>query len=272
MSDPVLTVDQLMFSYPGAKSPAIRDVTQAFERSRVTAILGPNGAGKSTLVRLLTGILPPARGSVRFLGRSLADWGRAELARSLAVVAQEPPPTVTMRVEDYVSLGRNPHLSPWAGPGERDRVVVDGALDHTTLADLRARLLTDLSGGELQRAKLARALVQEPVALILDEPTVHLDIRHALWTFEMIRDLADEKRVTIICITHDMNMASRFADEIVLLSRGAVSAAGEPARVLTNAALRDAYECEVEVASHGALGLTVVPVAGQPRGSPGAAP
>jgi len=247
--------------YRDGEPEVLSDVDLRVERGRLCAVLGPNGAGKTTLVRLLTGVLVPTRGEARFLGRPLATWSRAELARRLAVVSQEPPPAVPLTVREYVTLGRNPYRSPWSSLGASGHELVSRTLARTGLARLDARPVSELSGGERQRAKLARALAQEPEVLVLDEPTAHLDIGHGLWVFDAMRELVDRHGLTVLCMTHDMNLASRHADRIVLVADGGVVAAGTPAEVLRPAALEAAYGCTVEVSDLGALGHVVLPTA-----------
>lgn len=247
--------------YGPAEPDVLRHVDLRVERGGLAAVLGPNGAGKTTLVRLLTGVLRPTRGEARFEGRPLAAWSRAELARRLAVVSQEPPPAVPLTVREYVTLGRNPYRSPWSSLGEGGRELVSRTLARTGLSELDARPVSDLSGGERQRAKLARALAQEPDVLVLDEPTAHLDIGHGLWVFDAMRELVAHHGLTVLCITHDMNLASRYADHIFLLADGAVVADGPPREVLDPAALEAAYGCSVDVRDLGDLGHVVLPTA-----------
>ena len=258
------------FRYPGASVPALDAVSFEVAKGGFLAVLGPNGAGKSTLVRLIAGSLRPATGTVEVLGRAADSWERSRLARSLAVVAQEAPPSgIPLTVQAYVELGRNPYVSPWAALGPRDRAVVDAALERAALVEFRERPLSSLSGGERQRAKVARALAQEPEVLLLDEPTVHLDVRHGLWAFEALRELTGSDGVTAICITHDLNLASRFADRVALLGRGRLLGFGPPAEVLDSASLSRAYECELRVERVEGLGRFVLPVrSGSPAGSP----
>ena len=259
---PVFTFRYVSYQYSGAPNAALKEVTLDLNAHEFTAIIGPNGAGKSTLVRVMGGILEPTEGQIECLDRPLKAWDRKALARRLAIVAQEPPPTgLSLTVREYVELGRNPHARTWGPLIARDAEIVDGALEQTSLNDLQVRSLADLSGGERQRAKLARALAQEPEIVLLDEPTAHLDLHHALWTFSLMRRLVRQFGVTVICVTHDMNLASRYADKIVLLSAARMLMAGEPGEVLSSSALAEAYECDlqVEVAPPG-LGYYVLPV------------
>lgn len=263
---PAYRLDGVTFRYPGAPAAAVREVRMELRAAAFTAIIGPNGAGKSTLVRLLAGIAQPSEGTVWLDGRPLPDWSRRALSRRLAVVAQDdPPPALRLSLGAYVELGRNPHVNPWAALGPTDREVAARALAWADLAGLASRALDELSGGERQRAKLARALVQEPEVLVVDEPSAHLDLRHALWVFEALRDRVREQALTVICITHDMHLASRYADHLVLMSRGRVSARGLPGDVLRSPALEDAYDCELSVETLGEFGHSVFPVRTRPR-------
>ena len=265
MAEPVFAAQRVVYRYPGRRTAALDGLDLAVDEGVLTAVIGPNGAGKSTLVRLLSGILAPDAGTVRFLGRPLAAWPRAELARRLAVVAQEAPMAVPRSVREYVSLGRNPYVSPWAALGREDHARVDGALESVDLGRLGDRRLSDLSGGELQRAKLARALAQDPDVLILDEPTAHLDIGHALWAFETLAGLVEDRRLTALCITHDINLASRFGRRLALVDSGRVAAYGPPGEVLRPELLGRAYECEVLVEDRGAAGAVVLPIESRRR-------
>ena len=254
------------FQYPLSPAPAVQDVTLRLRETAFTAVVGPNGAGKSTLVRLLGGILEPTYGTVHLHGRPLPEWRRRALSRRLAVVSQDaPPPGLGITLEAYVELGRNPYVNPWASLGLRDREVTANALSWAGLDSLASRPLGELSGGERQRAKLARALAQEPSVLVLDEPSAHLDFRHALWVFEALRTRVRDEGLTVICITHDLQLASRYADRLILMSGGRVVADGSPAEVLRSSALEDAYGCEVRVEPLGELGHSVLPVRGRPR-------
>lgn len=270
MPDPVFIARDVVYLYPDTTRPALRGITMEMAAGRLTTVIGPNGAGKSTLARLLAGTLRPTTGRVSFLGRPLASWSRTDLARRLAVVAQEPPGVIPQSVHEYVALGRNPYVSPWASLGAHDRRVVAEAIERVGLAELAGRGLTELSGGELQRAKLARALAQEPDVLIIDEPTAHLDMGHALSAFESIAELVRTRGISALCITHDMNLASRYGDEVILMSDGVATAIGTPHEVLTPAALGTAYGCTVEVEDHGRAGHIVIPVAAPDATFPGA--
>lgn len=254
----ILDVD---FRYPGARQDALHGVHLVIPAGKHTAILGPNGAGKSTLLRLLLGLLKPRRGTVALGDRSLEQWRRRELARRVGVVSQEQPPDLPLSVRAFVELGRNPHLKPWARLRTLDQVAVRRALARADLQDLAERSISELSGGELQRAKLARALAQEPGILVLDEPTAHLDIGHEVRFFHLLQELVEGEGITVVSVTHNLHLASRYADLLVLLSQGGIAAVGSASEVLQAAHVGRAFGWPVEIVNLGRKGVQVVPTA-----------
>lgn len=262
---PVLELREVRFRYPRSESEAVAGVTILIEEGGHTAILGPNGAGKSTLLRLMLGILEPTAGRVLLWGRPTAEWDRRQMARMVGVVAQDRPPDFPLSVRAFVELGRNPHLRAFQRLGPGDRKAVEQAIQATDLRSLSERLLGQLSGGELQRAKLARALAQEPRILLLDEPTAHLDLSHGVEFFDMLAELASREGLTVVTVTHDLHLASRFARDALLLSKGCPVASGSVRRVLEPGHLERAFTCPVQVIELGELGQHVVPLGGRSR-------
>lgn len=246
--------------YPGAADWAMRDVTLEFTPGVHSAVLGPNGAGKSTLLRALAGLLDCDRGLAYIEGRQSGEWPRRELARRMAFVSSTEEGAFPVRVREYVGLGRNPYLGSFGPPGEEDRAVVSSALERTDMRELAERYVTNLSAGELQRARVARALAQEPAILLLDEPTAHLDIGHEYAVFDLLSQLVSELSLTIVSVTHNINMASRFASRVVLMRAGAVVADGEPEIVLTPTHLGTAYDWPVHTVRPDGLGCVALPV------------
>ena len=171
----ICLLEDVGFRYPGRPTNALTSVSLGVDEGTHVALVGPNGAGKSTLLRILTGVLRASHGTVTILGRRAGDWKRREMARHVAVVSQAGDVRVQVSVRDLVSMGRYPYLSPWSPLGSRDQAVVNSCLEAVDLTELADRDAAALSGGELQRARLARALAQEPRLLLLDEPTAHLD-------------------------------------------------------------------------------------------------
>ncbi len=249
----------LSIRYSRTRPRALDGVSMTVPDGALYAVLGPNGSGKSTLMRALLGILRPERGVVRFGGRSTHAWTRRALARAVGAVPQNEPLAFPLTVRDFVGMGRYPHLGPLRPEGEGDRTAVQKALERCDVAELVGRDVTTLSGGELQRVRIARALAQEPTALVLDEPTASLDIRHEMSIFQLLRNSADQG-MTVLLITHHLNLAARFADRILLLHNGRVAAEGVVRDVLNEETLGQVYRWPVAVRED--------PVSGAPQVTP----
>ena len=222
------------------------------------AVIGPNGSGKSTLLRSILGF-HPHQGQVRIDGVPTTGMRRRDRARSLAYAPQTPvlPDGVTTR--EYVALGRTPHRPLLAAPRGVDRSVVADVMERLELDRLAERPLATLSGGEQQRAVLARALAQQPRVLLLDEPTAALDLGHAQQVLDLVDRLRRQDGLTVLSTLHDLTLAGQYADRLALLSGGRVAAEGPPADVLTPAALSTHYGARAEVVA-GPNGPTVMPV------------
>ena len=242
----ILEASGLVVRYPGAGQDALAGVSLRLAAGEVVGVVGPNGGGKSTLLRALLGVQPIRAGSVRLLDREVEAWSRAELAQRVGVVVQQEEPAPGLRVRDAVMFGRYARLSPLAAPGTADLAAVERALARADVAQLRDRHVTQLSGGEWQRVRLARALAQEPRALVLDEPTSALDVRHEMELFELVAALRRDGLGCLV-ITHRLNLAARYADRLVLLHRGAVVAEGPPSEVLGRERLSAVFEWPVAV-------------------------
>jgi len=231
------------------------------------ALLGPNGAGKSTLFRVLTGLHPAAAGTLRLFGRDLRAIRPAERARLVAVVPQELATPMAFTVEELVTLGRLSVLSRWARPVAADRRIMERAMAYTDVLELRDRPYDELSGGEQQRVAIALALAQEPRLILLDEPTAHLDINHRLDILQLIERLNVERKLTVLFISHDLNLAAEFCGRLVLLDHGRIVADGPPAAVLREDLLREVYHCDLRVRPD-AAGTPVVAPERKPRRIP----
>ncbi len=262
---PLVSVRDVAFAYPGAAAGgrrfALGELSFAVQRGEILGVIGPNSAGKTTLIRLLTRVVRPSRGEIRFEGRSLADLSRAELARRVAVVPQEMPAALPFTVEQLVLLGRYPH-----GPGRffdtpGDLAAARAAMALTGVASLAGAPVESLSGGERQRVILARALAQEPALLILDEPTAHLDLRYQGECVALLRRVNREQGTTVLLVSHDLNLAAELADRLLLLAGGRLAALGTPGEVLEPARLEQAYGCPVLVERSATSGRPFVQVA-----------
>lgn len=239
-------IEGVRFAYRGADRAAIDNVTLQVSAASCTALIGPNGSGKSTLLRLLLGAIRPNTGRIDLAGRPLGEWSRRDLARRIGVVAQHEEITFPVPVREFVAMGRYPHLGALRSAGAHDRAAVETAMGRCHIDHLADRALNSLSGGERQRARLARALAQEPAALALDEPTVALDIAHEMAIFELLRDRVSAG-ATVLVATHNINLAARYADRLVLLNTGRVIAAGAPSAVLREDVLTRVFEWPLRV-------------------------
>ena len=242
------SVQDVSYRHAGAAQPAVANVSLEIASGRITALLGPNGAGKSTLLELLLGTLVPGDGAVTFNGRLLSTWPRKSLSQQIGVVPQgETDPLFSVR--EIVAMGRYPHLGAWQREGPADSAAIAAAMERCDVSAFSDRWLSTLSGGERQRVRLARAMAQEPSVLVLDEPTTFLDVRHEMATFRLLRELRNGG-VTIVLATHNLNLASRFADELVLMHQGRVVAQGSATDVLTAERVAQVYEWPVEIVAH----------------------
>ena len=208
------------------------------------ALIGPNGAGKSTLLRVVTGLVDPSEGSVRIGGAALRTIDRASLARRLAVVPQQVVVPFSIRVEELVGLGRLPHEDPVRGARPADRVAVLAAIERVGIGHLVGRDVRELSLGERQLTLVALAVAQDASVLILDEPTVHLDLRHQVGTMELLADLNERDGTTVVAVLHDLGLAGTFFPRLVLLDEGRIVADGAPADVLSDDRIRSVFGVE----------------------------
>ena len=262
---PVLQMGDVCFGY--GSRVLLYDVTLSIAAGEMVGLLGPNGSGKTTLLRLLSGVLQPQQGHVLLEGRDLQQWGRRGVAQRIAVVPQELHMPYAFTVEDMVGLGRTPFVSSFFGTrGKHDELVVQDAMAAAGITSLAERIFNELSGGERQRVMIAMALAQQPVVLLLDEPTSHLDIKYQVETLELVQKLNRERGVTVVAAMHDLNLAARYFPRLLLFQRGIVADAG-PAEVLEPGLLSRVYGVKVQVGIlRGAEHLSVLPPSSEDRG------
>jgi iron complex transport system ATP-binding protein len=260
----------LLVRYPGAARPAVDGVSLSSAAGEITAVVGPNGSGKSTLVRALLGRVRTQRGDILLQERPLAQWSPMQRARALAVVPQREDAAFPMTVRDYAALGRYVHRSTWMGERDADRAAVQRALEAAGIADLAERRTDAISGGEWQRARIARALAQDTPALVLDEPTTFLDIAHEMAVFELLHERALGGQAVLL-VSHQLNLVARFAQRIVLLHEGHVVAAGRVAEVMQAPVLERVYAWPLVITRDPAVGApTLLPLRARSRRPPGA--
>jgi iron complex transport system ATP-binding protein len=227
------------------------DISLTLSAGEMVVVIGPNGAGKSTLVRVLSGTLAPRSGAVSLFGRDLLGIGRREVAQRLAVVPQRVEVAFGFRVEQVVMMGRSPHQGGLQLASARDAAAADDAMARTGITHLRRRAVAELSGGEQKLVALARALAQSPEILVLDEPSAHLDARHAVSLFELLAAEVRERGLACLAIAHDLNLAAAFADRVVLLHEGEVRASGPVEEVMSRENLTGVFGLELEVGDTG---------------------
>jgi len=232
-------VERLTVAYRGR--PAISDIDLSIEHGDRVALVGPNGAGKSTLLRAIAGLVEPSAGSIELGGTPLAGLDRLAVARRLAVVPQLSSLPFSTTVEEVVALGRLPHEHPIRGLRPADRAAVAAAIDRVGVGHLLGRDARELSLGERQLVLLAMAIAQEAPVLVLDEPTVHLDLRHQVEVMELLSDLNGRDGTTVIAVLHDLGLAAHFFPRLVVIDRGRLVADGAPAEALTPGRVRDVF-------------------------------
>lgn len=243
--------------------PILEDVTTRVDPGTFVGLVGPNGAGKTTLLRTINGRLTPTTGRVSINGDSVHALSARETAKHVATVPQHPVLRFDFTVRDIVAMGRHPHR-PRFGIHDPGRDRIEWALDRTATTPLADRFITAVSGGERQRVLLARALAQDTPVLLLDEPTSSLDINHQVRTLGLLRSLVDHDDKTIIAAIHDLDLAARFCDDIVLLNDGRIRASGTPTTVLTAEHLEPAFDTPVAVGTDTLTGTPTVTALPEP--------
>ena len=245
---PMIQVHNITASYENQL--VLQDVSFSLHAGEVLAVIGPNGVGKSTLIRVLSRVVKLRHGKVEIMGRDLGDYDNEELARCIAVVPQATRLPNGFTAWETVLLGRTPHLN-WLGQvSKSDEDIARYAMQQTNTLQFSARHIGEVSGGEQQRLLLARALTQAAPILLLDEPTAHLDLQHQLTLLKMVQQLAHECNLAVLITLHDLNLVSRFADQVALLNNGRLQAIGTPEKVLTAPLLSETYNVPLSVIPH----------------------
>jgi iron complex transport system ATP-binding protein len=249
----VIAFEDVVIRYPRAERAAVDGISLGAARGTITAIAGPNGSGKSTLVRALLGRVAIERGRVLVDGTDGASLDRRALARHVAVVGQREEPAFPITVRDYIAMGRYPYVGTWGAYGQQDLASIQSAIARADVAAFAERTTDQLSGGEWQRVRIARALAQDATAIVLDEPTTYLDVAHEMETFELLDALARDGHAVLV-VSHQLNLVARFASVVALLDRGSLVAQGAPADVMRGEILERVYRWPLVVSRDPAVG------------------
>jgi cobalamin transport system ATP-binding protein len=251
----MIEVNSVSFRYH--EDWVLQDVSFRVEKGEFVGVIGPNGSGKTTLLKILYRLLSPQKGEILFELVPMKKMDRTDIAKRIAVVAQETHLLFPFSVFETVLMGRSPHLGHLMFENEKDVELTKKALEWTKMLPFSERSMDELSGGERKRVFIARALAQEPEVILLDEPTANLDIHHQMDFLDLILTLNRERGLTIVMASHDMNIASEFCDRLILLQRGEIYKIGTPDEVITQENIEKVYGCEVWVDQN--------PFSGMPR-------
>jgi iron complex transport system ATP-binding protein len=249
----IISAENINFRY--AAKPVMEDVSFSIDEAQIVAVIGPNGSGKTTLLKIINGTLFPDAGQMLIDGKDTSRWSRQEIARKVAIVPQETAVIFPFYAEEIVLMGRFPHLSNYRFEDKKDYLIVHEAMEKTDTLAFATRRFDELSAGERQRVLIARALAQEPKILLLDESTVFLDLKHQLQFLTLLRQLNTAQQLTVIFVTHDINLAAQNADRIILLYSGGIYAIGKPAEVITAANIKEVYDVGVLIDENPQSGL-----------------
>ncbi|RCK74575.1 MAG: Vitamin B12 ABC transporter, ATPase component BtuD [Ignavibacteriae bacterium] len=254
-----IEVDKINFSYQLHKNEKVtfklEDISFSLNKGTFLSILGPNGSGKSTLLKIIDKILHPISGNITILGKDFNKISKKELSRYIAFVPQSTPPNFPYTVYETVLMGRAPYLGGIGFENEKDRDVAIRSMEKTDIINLANRNIQNLSGGEIQRVYLARALTQQAPILLLDEPNTHLDLTHQIDILTLIKKLTIENKFTVISVFHDINLASLFSDMILILHEGRVFEFGKPEYVLNEKNLKTVFGTETIIDKHPIKGI-----------------
>lgn len=242
---PLFQLSDLAFSY--GNNRVLEDVSLELRSGKFYGLIGANGSGKSTLLELLMGTLSPVSGSVSYRDKIIGTYPRKELATKLALVPQHFSMDFEYRVRDVVFMGRHPHIPRFSAPSSHDRKIVENSMETMDISHLQDRPVIALSGGELQRVVMARALAQETEVLILDEATSNLDIQHTIGIMRVMRERVDEKGLTVIAAIHDLNQAAAFCDDCIVLKDGHIFANAPVQKIFTAELLQTVFGVEASI-------------------------
>jgi len=247
----LLSLKNVHFSYlnfrTGKPEFSITDINLDFEKGEFVSVLGPNGTGKSTLLKIIAASLKPGKGELFFDGKNYKQMSRRELARKIAFVPQATLSVFSYSVYEIVMMGRTPYLNFYGYESDEDKKIVEDALKTVDIWHLREHNINEISGGEAQLAFIARAIAQKPDIILLDEPNAHLDIKHQISIFNLIKELNLNFNLTVISVSHDLNLAGYYSNRIILLKNGMIYKDDSTEKILTSENIKDVFEVDSTV-------------------------
>ena len=257
----VIEAIDIKYRYNRNRSWVLNDFSLNVEHGEIVGIIGPNGSGKTTALKIISRTLKPEHGNIKIMGRNIVLMKQKEIAKIIGVVPQGTSVAFPFTAREIVLMGRSPHLGFWQMEQDSDLRIADNAMALTDSLEIADRHIDELSGGERQRVIIARALSQEPKIMLLDEPTSYLDINHQVEIFDLIKRLNSERELTVVIVSHDLNMASEYCDRLVLMRDGQVYKDGSPKEVITEANMREVYEVNTVVSDNIITGAPhIIPV------------
>lgn len=263
----LIELNNICFSYTSSKRILddfyLDNISLRVVPGEFISILGPNGSGKSTLLKIIAGILAPQKGETRLKGNAYSSFSRKNIAKIIAFVPQSTLSIFQFSIFEIVMMGRTPYLNFLGVENQEDKQIVEEALELTGIAHLKNKGIHEVSGGEAQRAFIARAIVQKPEIILLDEPNAHLDIKHQLSIFNLIKELNFRQNVTVISISHDLNLAGFYSDRVILMKKGEILKDDRTARILTKENISEVFEVDSEVSVNNAsnkVNVTIKPM------------
>lgn len=249
MKTPILQAIGLHFSFED--NHVLRGISVDFPSGELVSIIGQNGCGKTTFLKILCAVLKPSLGDIKHMGKNINQLSARELAKQIAVVHQVGSYYFDFTVEDYVLMGRYPHLGKLKKEGEKDLKICDESMEKTGINHLRKKFISQISGGERQRVTIARALAQQPNILLLDEPVSQLDLRYQIEILSICKELIREGEITVITTLHDINLASEYSDKILAIKDGLIYGFGSPSEIIIPKMVEDIYGVKCIIADYG---------------------
>lgn len=248
---PLIELKNIYFSYDssskGESEFSLRNIHLTVENGEFISILGPNGSGKSTLLKLIAGILKPSGGNIFLEGSDYRNISKKNLAKTIAFVPQTALTIFPFSLFEIVMMGRTPYLNLIGYERPEDREIVDEAMELVDITHLRNKGINEVSGGEAQRAFIARAIVQQPRLILLDEPNSHLDIKHQLSIFDLIQKLNMEKKLSVVTVSHDLNLAGYYSSRVIMMKEGCIVEDDKTMNILTKENILKIFEVEADI-------------------------